>query len=171
MENYGMCNDPPPPPLPFYLLKLLSQVRRDGLRCRREPLTFMHSAVFNGTVAVGSTAATTDKQRGGEGRRGLAQRERETGALISGGLTGCVDRAVAPEEEAQREDKLPENRSKAQERNAPKEREGERRERGEITEGREVIRSRERERVGSGSQGHGEERAHREAVPVGREKK
>lgn len=48
---------------------------------------------------------------------------------------------MAQEEEAQREDKLPESRSKAEERNAPKEREGGRRERREITEGREVIRS------------------------------
>ena len=45
----------------------------------------------------GSAAAAADKQRGGEGRRELARRE--TGALISDGLTGCVDRAVSQEEE------------------------------------------------------------------------
>ncbi|KAK5856006.1 hypothetical protein PBY51_007633 [Eleginops maclovinus] len=44
-----------------------------------------------------SSSSSSRQTEGGEGRRELAQRE--TGALISDGLTGCVDRAVAQEEE------------------------------------------------------------------------
>lgn len=60
---------------------------------------YAHTAVSQRTVAVwlGSSSRRTE---GGEGRRKLAQRE--TGALISDGLTGCVDRAVVQEEEEKR---------------------------------------------------------------------
>lgn len=70
----------------------------------------MQTAVSSCAVAVwlGSSSRQTE---GGEGQHELAQRE--TGALISDGLTGCVDGAVAQEEERRcsGEDKLPEKRS------------------------------------------------------------
>lgn len=64
-----------------------------------QTFTFMHTAVSRCTVAVwlGSSSRQTE---GGEGQHELAQRE--TGALISDGLTGCVDGAVAQEEEEKR---------------------------------------------------------------------
>lgn len=56
----------------------------------------MHTAASHCSVAVWLSSSSRQTE-GGEGRRKLAQRE--TGALISDGLTGCVDRAVAQEEE------------------------------------------------------------------------
>lgn len=60
----------------------------------------MQTAASNCTVAewLGSSSRQTE---GGEGQHELAQRE--TGALISDGLTGCVDGAVAQEEERRRD--------------------------------------------------------------------
>lgn len=65
------------------------------LLCYTQTFTFMHTAVSHCTVAVwlGSSSRQTE---GGEGQHELAQRE--TGALISNGLTSYVDRAVAQEE-------------------------------------------------------------------------
>lgn len=56
----------------------------------------MHTAASHRSEAVWLSSSSRQTE-GGEGRRKLAQRE--TGALISDGLTGCVDRAVAQEEE------------------------------------------------------------------------
>ncbi|KAM7371674.1 hypothetical protein PAMP_008890 [Pampus punctatissimus] len=69
------------------------------LICYTQTFTYKHTAVSQHTVAVrlGSSSRLTE---GGEGRRKLAQRE--TGALISDRLTGCVDKAVAQEEEKKR---------------------------------------------------------------------
>lgn len=56
----------------------------------------MHTAASHRSEAVWLSSSSRQTE-GGEGRGKLAQRE--TGALISDGLTGCVDRAVAQEEE------------------------------------------------------------------------
>ncbi|KAI9539536.1 hypothetical protein NQZ68_005616 [Dissostichus eleginoides] len=47
----------------------------------------------------GCVAQQQQQQTNRGGRRTLELARRETGALISDGLTGCVDRAVAQEEE------------------------------------------------------------------------
>ncbi|KAK5884698.1 hypothetical protein CesoFtcFv8_018494 [Champsocephalus esox] len=49
------------------------------------------------SLHVWLSSSSSRQTEGGEGRRELARREK--GALISDGLTGCVDRAVAQEEE------------------------------------------------------------------------
>lgn len=59
-------------------------------------LTYMHRAVSHCAAAVWLSSSSR-RTEGGEGRRELTQRE--TGVLISDGLTGCVDRALAQEEE------------------------------------------------------------------------
>ncbi|CAB1450759.1 unnamed protein product [Pleuronectes platessa] len=91
----------------------------------------------------GSATAAADK------RRGCAKdgAHRETSALISDGLTGCADRAVAQEEEEERcngRTSCLKTRSKTRETT----REGGRTKRRETTEGREVIWSSEREKAG-----------------------
>lgn len=105
----------------------------------------MQTTVANCTVAVWLGGSRQTER--GEEQHELAQRE--TGALISDGLTGCVDRAVAQEEEKRCNGSTICLKTGAKQRSEThkKRGRGERTER-EITEGREVIRSRERERAG-----------------------
>ncbi len=75
--------------------KLKTSIMVSVFLCCTHTLTFMQTAVTHCTVAVWLSSISRQTE-GGEGQRELAQRE--TGALISDGLTGCMDGAVAQEE-------------------------------------------------------------------------